>query len=122
MKKVYFNKTIYKNELDLITKVLRIYSITRLNTNLVKKEEEILVFYIKFGYNKETKELIKSELKMKNTHLNQVNYSLQKKGFLVADEYNRQKKNLSESLVQIKKSFLEDKLNIYVIQFTNDKG
>lgn len=114
---VYFNQAEYSNELDLITKVLRIYSITRLNTKLVKKEEEVLVFYIKYGYSKDTKDLIKEELDMKSTHLNQLNYNLQKKGFLVTDGYNRQKKHLSNSLEQIRKSFLEDKLDTFVIKF-----
>jgi hypothetical protein len=119
--KIHYNKSYCKNDVDLLSKVIRIYSVIKLGNgleqSLEKNEERVLVYYLKYGYSKETKRLIIEDLGIKPTYLNTVNCKLDKKGYLIKDKRNKQKKHLSEGLEKLKKSFIDMQSNIYFIQF-----
>lgn len=58
-KKIHYNKSKCKNDLDLLSKVIRIYSVIKLGDGLKQSlennEEKVLVYYLKYGYSKDTK-------------------------------------------------------------------
>lgn len=114
-KEIYFNQLKYKNEMELLRKIIRIYSIVKLNDDLENHEEEVLMFYFKYGYSPETKEKIKDTLEISAHYLNTINYHLDKKGYLKKDEYNKQKKHLTNDLEELKKAFIEKGVEVYAI-------
>jgi len=120
-KKIHYNKSKCKNDFDLLSKVIRIYSVIKLGDglkqSLEKNEEKVLVYYLKYGYSKDTKKLILEDLDIKSTYLNTVNCKLDKKGYLIKDKRNKQKKHLSEGLKKLKESFIDMESDIYFIQF-----
>ncbi len=119
--KVHFNKSFCRNDIELLSKVIRIYSVLKLgddlDKSLEKNEERVLVYYLKYGYSKDTKKLIIEDLGIKPTYLNTVNCKLDKKGYLIKDKRNKQKKHLSQGLKKLKESFIDMESQIYFIQF-----
>lgn len=126
--KSHFNKSSYKNDMELLSKVIKIFSILKLNTSLKKddegikeplenNEERVLVYYLKHGYSKETKKMIVDDLGIKSTYLNTVNCKLDKKGYLIKDKNNKQKKHLCKGLEDLRKSFMLNGAKTYFILF-----
>lgn len=96
----------YSRETELYRKVLEVYS-AMAGIGLTDKEIEVLIMYIRYGYNKETKEIIIKELKFKSSnYIHVMNFNLKKKGMLVDDKYQRTKKEISSTLKDIKE-FIE---------------
>lgn len=123
---VYGKRLNFSDKLDLIKKVLQIYAIiTDINVKnkfLRPKLIDVLSFYILWGYNIETKDLVLKSLKISEENLNQINYELTKKGFLVRDIYNLRVKNLSEETKKLSNYFLSNELNkIFLIKFDKNK-
>lgn len=100
--KVYGFTIDYVDDLDLMQKAVTLYT-TMINVKagdkyLRPKLAIVLSFYLLHGFSDETKEIILDTLGIKRDNLNQINCELQKKGYLVRDEGNYRKKNLSEKL------------------------
>lgn len=96
----------YDKESDLYRKVLRVYNIVA-DKSLTDKQIETLIMYIRYGYSRETKEVVIKELKFKSpNYIHVMNHKLKKKGMLVDDKYNKRKKHISEELTNIK-NFVE---------------
>lgn len=123
---VYGYGIVYKDQIDLLTKVLKIHSLV---TNLKIEESylrpklaEVLSFYMLLGYSKETKNVIIESLKITLQNLNQINAELTKKKYLVRDNNNFRKKHLSKELNEFKEFFLSNDLSkILLIKLTKDK-
>lgn len=113
----YTNYCIYKNEVDLVNKLLSIYSIVKKNGDLRDFERKVLNYYIRKGYSKETKDQIIKELNLKQRNLNQTNYHLTNKGYLKQSTKNQKNKSLNKELQDIRKFFVEGKIRAYVIGF-----
>lgn len=116
MNLIYGNKLKYKNEVDLLQKIIRIYSIVMLEDNLENHEEKVLMFYFKYGYSPKTKEQIRTSLDINSHYLNTINYHLDKKGYLKKDPNNRQKKHLADGLQQLRDAFLKDGMKVYALK------
>lgn len=115
-KEVYFNELEYKNEIELLQKIIRIYSIVMLSDDLENHEEKVLMFYFKYGYSTETKQKIRDSLDISPHYLNTINYHLDNKGYLRKDENNKQKKHLSDGLKKLRDAFLEKGVDMYVLK------
>jgi hypothetical protein len=115
-KEIYWNELRYKNEMDMLKKIIRIYSIVMLEDDLENHEETVLMFYFKYGYSPETKEKIRESLDISPHYLNTINYHLDQKGYLKKDEKNKQKKHLADGLQKLKSSFLDNKGEYYLIK------
>lgn len=113
---IYFNPLKYKNEMELLEYIIRIYSVVMLNDNLENHEEKVLMFYFKYGYSPDTKEKIKSALGITAHYLNTINYHLDNKGYLRKDDRNKQKKHLSDGLLKLKEAFVDKGIKTYVIK------
>lgn len=123
---VYGIPITYKDKLDLLKKVLRIYaSVININTNknyLRPRLVDVLAFYILFGYTKDTKKLILESLKMDIKNLNQINSELTKKKFLIRDANNFTKKHISKELEGLNDYFILKKTNnIFLVKFIKDE-
>lgn len=106
MKNILMFESQYSRETELYRKVLEVYS-AMAGIGLTDKEIEVLIMYIRYGYNKETKEIIIKELKFKSSnYIHVMNFNLKKKGMLVDDKYQRTKKEISSTLKDIKE-FIE---------------
>jgi len=102
MKQLLTFQSNYDRETDLYRKVLGVYSVV-MDLRLTTKEIEVLIMYMRYGYCKETKEVINKELNFKSSnYIHVMNFKLKKKGMLVDDPYNRVKKNISPTLKDIK--------------------
>ena len=129
--KLHYNKSQYKNDMELLSKVIKIFSIIKLDTSLgeddegIKEplennEERVLVYYLKHGYSKETKKMVVEDLGIKSTYLNTVNCKLDKKGYLIKDKNNKQKKHLCKGLEKLRESFMKNSANSYIIVFDQE--
>lgn len=118
---LYVNKMKIQSDLDKISKVVSIFAIIK-NGNLGEchirpRCVQVISYYILFGYNKDTRDLIKST-GIKPTNLNQINSELTKKGYLVKDPMNYHNKHLSTELKKIQDYFLNSdiKNKMFVIE------
>lgn len=109
-------KTKYKNEIDLIDKILRVYSISQ-DVPLRNFERLILVYYIRSGYSKETKEYIKEDTGKKEGDIRVADVHLREKGYLMPSEKNLRMSKLSPDMESIRTSFIKNKKQIYVLAF-----
>lgn len=112
----------YKNTVDMLSKLVSIYSIVKKaeKDQILPFERDILVYYILFGFSRETKDTIKKELKKSDNSINTTNSNLRKKGFLVRHKTNFTMGHVSKELQSLVDSFLKDpkKLPHYIITFT----
>ena len=110
----YFGLT-FSDKLDFCRKMMSIYAlIVNLHhrTNYLKQRSaDVLAFYMAMGYSQETKDIIMEVLEINIKNLNQVNYELTRKMFLVRDPYNSQKRSLSIELQQLRDSLLDNEGN-----------
>lgn len=113
-KNLFAFKCNYDTESELYRKVMHVYNIIA-DIGLTDKQIETLIMYIRYGYSKETKEVVTKELKFKSdNYIHVMNHSLKKKGMLVDDVYNQRKKVISEELKNIK-TFVEKKKSMKIL-------
>lgn len=115
-KPIFFQYCEFKNEVDLVDKILSIYSIIKKGNNLRKFERDILNFYIRKGISDDTKEAIKA-LGTKANNLTQANYYLRKKGYIVKDSKNHNKNKLSKDLENIRQSIIVNRKRVLAVGF-----
>lgn len=81
---------------------MHVYNIIA-DIGLTDKQIETLIMYIRYGYSRETKEVVMKELNFKSdNYIHVMNHKLKKKGMLVDDTYNKRKKDISKELQNIK--------------------
>jgi hypothetical protein len=107
-------KSTYKNEIDKVDKILQIYSLTQ-NRPLRNFERIILIYYIRNGYSKETKEFIKEDTGKKDGDIRVADLHLRNKGFLDASLTNLRMSKLSSDMESIRSSFILNKKDVYVL-------
>ena len=112
-------KNTYRNEIDLIDKILRVYSITQ-EVPLRNFERLILIYYIRNGYSKETKEFIKEDTGKKDGDIRVADVHLREKGYLMNHPNNLRMSVLSPDMESIRKSFITDKKELYVLLFKKE--
>ncbi len=105
--KIFWAHTLkYSNDIDLLDKVITIFSFVEFRDALTKQQRNVLRYYLNFGYSSMIKDAILSDLKMTDKHLTQVNFHLQKKGYLYRHETNFKEKVVSDTLIKMKEMFL----------------
>lgn len=114
---MFFQVCEFKNEVDLVDKILSIYSIIKKNNDLRKFERNILNYYLRKGLTEDTKKLIKKELNINSSNLTQVNYYLRNKDYIVKDTKNHNKDHLCKELEDIRNSIILKKNRIYSVGF-----
>ena len=113
-------KNNYKNEIDLIDKILRVYSISQ-DKPLRNFERLMLIYYIRNGYRKETKEFIKEDTGKKDGDIRVADVHLRDKGYLMNHPKNLRMSILSPDMESIRSSFVLNKKEVYVLLFQKYK-
>jgi hypothetical protein len=113
------DRCFYKNEIDLVDKLLSIYSITKKDKKqqLRKFEKDVLNYYMRFGYSPETKKKLIEDLKKSSDSITQATFYLTKKGYLVQNERNFAKKSLSKDLLRFSEAFVSGDKVMLVLAF-----
>lgn len=116
---VFWNNAKIKNKIELLDKVLSIYSLLNFEKKdrLVDHEKKVLVYYVKNGLNDETLDKVHIDLSYTKTYIYKINKQLRDKGYLTKDKYNMKKFDLSEELKEIQDRFINKKSQGYIIQF-----
>jgi hypothetical protein len=96
----------YENDIELLDTLLYIYTKSVLKKDLSEKRRIILREYLINGYTDITKKSICMNLGMKMTNLNTQNHTLQEMGFLMPHPTTRNKKNIDESLLNLRDTFI----------------
>lgn len=126
MSKIPYLQITFKNEVDLIDKLLRIYDLSRKDDvnkphkQLRNFERQILNYYIRYGYSKETKTLIQEDTNKKLNAIVQTDFLLKEAGYLEDLENNYRMKKLNPYLEKIRQDFIQRKNRVYGIHFLNE--
>lgn len=109
----------YKNEIDLVDKILSVYSITGKSKKdqLRKFEKDVLNYYMRFGYSTETKRLIEEELGKSPDSITQATFFLTRKGYLEQSKTNFSKKRLSKDLLRFRDGFISGNKKMLILGF-----
>lgn len=110
------------NKVEMIDKVLIIFASVVLNETISNKEMTVLRDYLLNGYSTQTKKALRLTLNIKNTHLDQINHKLKKKGFLEAHKTNERHKVLNKKLLELKSVFIDSEVEnkVFLINFKNE--
>lgn len=127
MAKIPYLEIEFKNDIDLINKLLRIYELSKEEVldskgrvkQLRNFERQILVYYIRYGYSKETKEMIAEDTGKKLNLIVQTDFLLKEAGYLEDLENNYRMKKLNPALEKIREDFVKKKNRVYGLYFKN---
>lgn len=108
------------NDLEVIDKVLSIYSIVK-NKKLRPFERLVMKYYIKYGYGEVAKEYLIEDANRRMSDLKTADYLLRDKGFLVKNISNEHLSKLSEDMEVIRKHFVEGTSSVYLVSFKDIK-
>jgi len=106
----------YKSDLDKIEKILTIYSIVK-EIKFRDFEKDVLKYYLVYGYNKETQEMIMEDLGKSGVNIRVTDTWLRKNGFLNLGVNNKRKSLLSKDMEMMRKDFILDKKDVYALIF-----
>ena len=109
----------YKSDLDKIEKILTIYSIVK-EIKFRDFEKDVLKYYLVYGYNKETQEMIMEDLWKSDVNIRVTDTWLRKNGFLNLGVNNKRKSSLSKDMEMMRKDFILDKKDVYALIFKRE--
>ena len=109
----------YKSDLDKIEKILTIYSIVK-EVKFRDFEKDVLKYYLVYGYNKETQEMIMEDLGKSDVNIRVTDTWLRKNGFLNLGVNNKRKSSLSKDMEMMRKDFILDKKDVYALIFKRE--
>lgn len=110
----------YDTDRELYTHVVKLYNLV-CNKKITDREVPFVVYYLKYGYNKEVKKMLREELGVKSNHIDVINHKLREKGILIQDEYNKNNHRLCEEVLSLK-SFVESSQTIKMIPIIFKNG
>jgi hypothetical protein len=109
----------YKSDLDKIEKILTIYSIVK-EIKFRDFEKDVLKYYLVYGYNKETQEMIMEDLGKSDVNIRVTDTWLRKNGFLNLGVNNKRKSSLSKDMEMVRKDFILDRKDVYALIFKRE--
>lgn len=127
MAKIPYLEITFQNEFDLIEKLLKIYDMSKpvvldakgKEIKLRKFQMDVLKYYMRYGYSKETKNIIEKDTGKKLNNIVQIDHGLKEAGYLLDLENNFRMKKLNPQLENIRNSFIEKRNRVYGISFKN---
>lgn len=111
----------YKSDLDLITTILRIYAISK-GEELRDFEAKVMKYYIKYGYSKETQEMIIEDTGKKLGAIKTTETLLRQKGFLLKGELNQRKTRLSPEMEAVRRNYVLGAKKVLALIFESSYG
>lgn len=103
----------YETERELYTHVIKLYNLV-CDKKITKREIPFVVSYLKYGYSKETKDMLTSELGVNSNDIDVLNFNLRKKGILIQNKYNKHNSFLCDDILTLK-NFVEGTGSLKVI-------
>lgn len=125
-RKIYGIPVSYSSRHDLMKKSIELVSTVRYFSEDVERLRprlvETLAFYALKGYSNETKQIVCESLGVNILTVNQMNAELRKLGYLITDEYNKNKMLLHPDIQRLTDLFTEEreglsKVRAMVIRF-----
>ena len=129
MSKIPYLKIKYKNQVDLVDKLLKIYDLSKEDVpsdnkkkikNLRNFERQVLNYYIRYGYSKETKNLIEKDTGKKLNAIVQTDFLLKESGYLEDMENNYRMKKHNPFLEKIRQDFILKRNRVYGLYFGDE--
>ena len=109
------------NEIKVLTTLIDLYvtavSLRRGTSKLRKKNMQLLAYYMKYGYSKESKLIAMAGLKVNEGNLNVMNGELDSLGYLVKKEKNYHDKSLNSELIALRDFINNEDSNEHLIMF-----
>lgn len=120
---IHRNIAKFKNEIELIDKILSFYSIAKFDeeSRLRPYEKNILIYYIRKGITEETLESVCEDRGIKKNYLHKINKDLRDKGYLITSQNNFRKFGLNQELEDIRENFINKKFKDYWFKFVHEK-
>lgn len=109
-------KVKFKNDLELIEIILKLYSVG-CKISLRPFELTVMKYYIKYGFTEEAFQYIKEDENKKDGDIKVANVHLRDKGFLLHGVNNERKSTLSKDMEELRRQFINDKKSLYVFSF-----
>lgn len=117
-----------ENEIEVLSTMVQLYTasvtVRRDKSPLRKKLASLLAYYMKYGYNKESKDLAANSMGVKTTNLNVMNHELTKLGYLIPSTKNFNNKYLHPELEKLSEYYKKGQSESYylfqIINKTND--
>jgi hypothetical protein len=106
----------YKTDMEKVEMILQVYS-TLKGISLREFEKAVLKYYLVYGYEKETKQMITEYLNKKDGNIRVVDTWLREKGFLEHGRNNKRKSKLSPDMEAIREAFIVNNQDVYVLTF-----
>jgi len=102
------------SEMDEIVRCIKLYIILKDIKKLTGRKLEVLSYYLKFGYNKKTKQDVIKGIKITDSNLNNINCELRRMGVISSVGYNQSANEVNRDLLQFKE-FIVDNKGSYVL-------
>lgn len=102
------------DETEEILRCIKLYVILKGIKNLTGKKTEVLCYYLKLGYSKETKKEILEHLKITDSNLNNINHQLRKMGVINSVGFKQSVNEVNRELLEFK-NFIVDKKGGYTL-------
>lgn len=102
------------SDLDLITKLLKIYAIHK-GEELRDFEIKVMKYYIKYGYSKETQDMIIEDTGKKLGAVKTTETLLRRKGYILKGEMNMRKSRLSPEMEVLRNNFILGKKKLLAL-------
>lgn len=102
------------SEMDEIIRCIKMYLILKDIKKITGRKLEVLSYYLRFGYSKETKKKVLKGIKITDSNLNNINHELRKMGVINSVGYNQSANEVDKDLLQFKE-FIVDNKGSYVL-------
>lgn len=99
---------------------IQMYAILKNIEKLSGRKLEVLVYYLIYGYSKQTKDDVIKELKMTDSNLNNINHRLRKMGLINIYGTNFTKNEVSKELIAFKDFIVGSKGEYILIKINKE--
>lgn len=105
----YTMKTGRLNTIPEIIRCIQFFALIKNKSKLRGRKLEVLAYYLKSGYSRETKKDIISMLKITDSNLNNINHELRKLGAIETVGYNENNNQVNKELLEFKEFIVDNK-------------
>lgn len=103
-------------DMEEIQRCIRMFLILKGIPKLTPRKLELLAYYLKMGYSRESKDKITRRMKMKDSNLNNLNSKIRDLGLIKQVGHNQSNNEINPELVQFKKDIVDNKGSYILIK------
>lgn len=101
---------------DEIVRCIKLYAILKDIPKITGRKLEVLTYYLKFGYSKETKKIVIKGIKITDSNLNNINHELRKMGVINSVGYNQSANEVNKELLEFKEFIVDNKGKFMLVE------